>query len=307
MAFWSCAISELSAARLPLAADRIAVDSAVREIAENKTGLLADPVRSAVRYALAGGGKRVRGLLVLAAYRAAGGEGDACSLAASVEIIHAYSLVHDDLPCMDDDDMRRGRLSTHKAFDPATAAAAGAAMIPLAAEVARESGAALGLPAHRADKIVMVLMQGAGAGGMIGGQLLDLEGEGKALSREELDAIHTAKTGALIAASVRIGGMAADATEAQLEALGRFGRDIGLAFQIMDDVLDVTSSTDRLGKVAGRDAELKKSTYPALLGVDGAIRHAALLVEDGCGALKANGLLTGDLEQLADFIVSRSH
>jgi geranylgeranyl pyrophosphate synthase len=246
-------------------------------------------------------------MLVIAAYRAGGGQGDASRLAASVEIIHAYSLVHDDLPCMDDDDMRRGRLSTHKAFDPATAAAAGAAMIPLAASVAREAAVELELPPNRADTIVKVLMQEAGAGGMIGGQLLDLEGEGKALSRDDLDAIHTAKTGALIAASVKIGGIAAGAGDAGVAALGRFGRDIGLAFQIMDDVLDVTSSSDKLGKTAGRDAKLGKSTYPALLGVDGAIKRASALVDDGCGALRANGLLTADLEQLADFIVSRSH
>lgn len=245
--------------------------------------------------------------MLLAAYRAAGGDGDASGLAASVEIIHAYSLVHDDLPCMDDDDMRRGRLATHKAFGVATAAASGAAMICVAASVSHKSALRLELPEPLANTIVKVLMDGAGASGMIGGQLLDLAGEGKALSREELDAIHTAKTGALIAASVKIGGMAAGADEAQVEALDRFGRDVGLAFQIMDDVLDVTSSTDKLGKMAGRDAELGKSTYPALLGVDGAIARATSLVDDGCNALRARGLLTSDLEYLAGFIVSRSH
>jgi geranylgeranyl pyrophosphate synthase len=246
-------------------------------------------------------------MLVVAAYRAAGGTGDASRLAASVEIIHAYSLVHDDLPCMDDDDMRRGRLSTHKAFDESTAAAAGAAMIPLAAHVAREGARALQLPALQADMIIKVLMQGAGAGGMIGGQLLDLAGEGRTLSREDLDAIHAAKTGSLIAASVRIGGIAAGADDDQLDALDRYGRDIGLAFQIMDDVLDVTSSSDKLGKTAGRDVQMQKSTYPALLGVSGAISRAAALVEDGCVALRQRGLLTSGLEQLAGFIVSRSH
>ena len=150
-------------------------------------------------------------------------------------------------------------------------------------------------------------MQGAGAGGMIGGQLLDLAGEGVPLSRSELDTIHRAKTGALIASSVRLGGIAAGASAERVTALGRYGESIGLAFQIMDDVLDVTSSTDRLGKVAGRDAELGKSTYPALLGVDGAVARAAQLVEEGCGALRQQGLLTDELETLAGFIVSRSH
>ena len=142
---------------------------------------------------------------------------------------------------------------------------------------------------------------------MIGGQHLDLAGEGLALSRDELDAIHRSKTGALIAASVRVGGLAAGCTSARLDAFRLYGESIGLAFQIMDDVLDVTSSTDRLGKTVGRDAELGKSTYPALLGVDGAVKRAAMLVDEGCDALGREGLLTGELERLAGFIVSRSH
>ena len=228
-------------------------------------------------------------------------------IGAAVEIIHSYSLVHDDLPCMDDDDVRRGRPSTHRAFSVPIATAAGAAMIPLAARVVTRSAEELRLPASASGTIVKVLMQGAGAGGMIGGQLRDLAGEGLSLSREDLDAIHRSKTGALIAASVKIGGLAANAESARLEAFGRYGESIGLAFQIMDDVLDVTSSTDRLGKTAGRDVELRKSTYPALLGVDGAVARAASLVEDGMDALRKQNLLTGELESLADFIVSRSH
>ena len=246
-------------------------------------------------------------MLVIAAYHAAGGKGDVSGLGAAVEIIHSYSLVHDDLPCMDDDDVRRGRPSTHRAFSVPVATTAGAAMIPLAARVAARAATELRLPASASGTIVKVLMQGAGAGGMIGGQLRDLAGEGLSLSREDLDAIHRSKTGALIAASVKIGGIAANAASASLEAFGRYGESIGLAFQIMDDVLDVTSSTDRLGKTAGRDVELGKSTYPALLGVDGAVSRAASLVEDGMEALRRQNLLTGELESLADFIVSRSH
>ena len=249
----------------------------------------------------------MRGMLVLAAYEAAGGEGDASGLAASIEIVHAYSLIHDDLPCMDDDDMRRGRPSTHRQFTVPVAAAAGAAMVPLAAAAALDSARSLQLPADTGCTIVRVLMQGAGAGGMIGGQHLDLAGEGLDLTRDELDAIHRSKTGALIATSVRIGGLAAGASDSRLDALSSYGESIGLAFQIMDDVLDVTSSTARLGKTAGRDAELGKSTYPALLGVDGAVRRAAGLVEEACDRLRREGLLTGELEHLAGFIVSRSH
>jgi geranylgeranyl pyrophosphate synthase len=142
---------------------------------------------------------------------------------------------------------------------------------------------------------------------MIGGQFLDLAGEGLALSRDELDEIHRSKTGALIATSVRLGGIAAGASETRLDALASYGESIGLAFQIMDDVLDVTSSTARLGKTAGRDAELGKSTYPALLGVDGAVQRAAILVEQACDHLRRENLLTEELEHLAGFSVSRSH
>lgn len=246
-------------------------------------------------------------MLVLAAYDAAGGTGDASGLAAAVEIIHAYSLVHDDLPCMDDDDMRRGRPSTHRVFDIAVATAAGAAMIPFAALTVHRSARALPLPETACCTIVKVLMQGAGAGGMIGGQLLDLDGEGRDLSREELDQIHAAKTGALISASVQIGGIAANASARAVESLGHYGSRIGLAFQIMDDVLDVTASTDRLGKTVGRDAALRKSTYPALMGVDQAVAGAGALIDDACSELHAENLLSPDLERLARFIVSRSH
>lgn len=304
---WSCAISQDKGGLALFSDYRSQVEGSVAEVTKREALDFPEPVRSAIVYALSSGGKRLRGMLVLAAYRAAGGQGDASGIAAAVEIIHAYSLVHDDLPCMDDDDMRRGRPSTHRAFSIPVATAAGAAMIPLAARVAHRSASALRLPESACCMIVKVLMQGAGAGGMIGGQLLDLAGEGVELSRDELDAIHRSKTGALIATSVRLGGLAAGASEAKLEAFDRYGESTGLAFQIMDDVLDVTSSTDRLGKIVGRDAELGKSTYPALLGVDGATQRAASLVEEGCDALRLQGLLTSELEGLAGFIVSRSH
>jgi geranylgeranyl pyrophosphate synthase len=243
----------------------------------------------------------------MSAYRAAGGAGDVSAIAAAVEVVHSYSLVHDDLPCMDDDDMRRGRLSTHRAFGVSIATAAGAAMIPLAAGAAFRGARELQLPVNACCMIVKVLMQAAGAGGMIGGQHMDLAAEGGALAREELDAVHSAKTGALISASVRLGGLAASADAPRLRALDEFGDSIGLAFQIMDDVLDVTASSDQLGKTAGRDAKLGKSTYPALLGVDAARERAGSLVARGAGALREQNMLTGELERLAGFIISRSH
>jgi geranylgeranyl pyrophosphate synthase len=244
-------------------------------------------------------------LLFFAAYRTAGGTSDASVLAAAIEIVHAYSLVHDDLPCMDDDDMRRGRPTVHRAFGTRVAMTAGVAMVPLAAAVALDGGRALGMPAVACGGLVAELMRASGAGGMIGGQLLDLEGEGRPLALHELERIHRAKTGALISAAIRIGGIAARADASQLAALSRFGDAIGLAFQIADDVLDVTATTDRLGKTAGRDVDLAKSTYPAVLGVDGAKQRAESLVAEGCASLRAAGLLSTELDTLARFVVER--
>ena len=249
---------------------RETVEVGLARVSRQELSALPSSVTDPIRYSIDGGGKRLRGMLLLAAYRAAGGAGDASGLAAAVELIHAYSLVHDDLPCMDDDDIRRGRPTAHRVFGVHATTVAGAAMIPLAARIAYDSAVALVLPGETGCTIVKVLMRAAGAGGMIGGQLADLDAEGADLSREELDLIHSAKTGALIAASLEMGGLAAGATQSKVRALADFGSRIGLAFQIMDDVLDVTSSTDMLGKTTGRDAALRKSTYPALLGVEGA-------------------------------------
>ena len=259
----------------------------------------------AVRYSLLGEGKRLRGILLLEAYRACGGTGDAHELAASVEVVHAYSLVHDDLPCMDDDDVRRGRPTVHRVYGVSIATAAGLAMVPLAARSAWHAARSLGLSNDETAHVVRDLMVASGAGGMIGGQLLDLEAEGVPLTLEALERVHRLKTGALITASVVLGARAARASSARRDALARYGAAIGLAFQIADDVLDVTSTTDELGKTAGRDLALQKSTYPALLGIEGAIERAVALVEDGCVALAEEGLLTSTLEQLARFIVER--
>ena len=251
-----------------------AVQRALGRICSDSLHGMPAAVADAVRYSLMGEGKRLRAILLIAAYRACGGQGDVTGLAAAVEVVHAYSLVHDDLPCMDDDDMRRGRPTVHRVFGVPVATAAGLAMVPLAARCAAAASRSLGMAPARVGTIVRELMQAAGAAGMIGGQLLDLEGEGLALSLEQLERIHRAKTGALLTASVRLGGLAAVAEPATLDALSRYGAAIGLAFQIADDVLDVTSTTDELGKTAGRDVALRKSTYPALLGIEGAITRA---------------------------------
>jgi geranylgeranyl pyrophosphate synthase len=288
-----------------IAAARRAIDAALEEFCEVFLGDLEGGIGDAVRYSLLGEGKRLRPALLLASYEAAGGTRNASRLAAAVEVVHAYSLVHDDLPCMDDDDMRRGRPTAHKAFGVRAATAAGVAMVPLAVRCAIRGATDLGLPDDATRAIVATLMRASGAGGMIGGQLLDLEGERRALTLRELERVHAAKTGALIGASVRIGGIAAGCGAARLAALERYGDAVGLAFQIADDVLDVTATTDVLGKTAGRDLVLQKSTYPALLGIEGATGRAAALVDDSCVALEGAGLLTPMLEHLARYVVNR--
>jgi len=296
-------VSDLVA--LSLAVDRRAIDDALASFCGAELGGIEPRVAEAIEYSLLGGGKRLRAMLVAAAYEAVGGTGDCRVLAAAVEVVHAYSLVHDDLPCMDDDDVRRGRPTVHRVFGIAVAACAGLAMVPLAARCAYRGGLSLGLPPAGAANIVRELMRAAGAGGMIGGQLLDLEAEGVMLPLDELERVHRAKTGALITASARAGAMAAVADERQLAALERYGSAIGLAFQIMDDVLDVIATTDELGKTAGRDAALQKSTYPALLGTDGARHRAAALTEDAKSALQAASILTPSLDAIAQYVITR--
>ncbi|HET7188778.1 MAG TPA: farnesyl diphosphate synthase [Gemmatimonadaceae bacterium] len=299
-------LSTMSEPRAELARAQSAINEALARFADRHLAGTPDTVRDAIRYSLLGEGKRMRGILVLSAYEAAGGAGDASELAAAVEVVHAYSLVHDDLPCMDDDDMRRGRPTVHKVFGVAAATAAGLAMVPLAALCAAEAARALALDDAAVGSIVADLMRASGAGGMIGGQLLDLEGEGRPLALADLERIHRAKTGALITAAATVGGRAASASGERLAALARYGEAVGLAFQIADDVLDVTATTDQLGKTAGRDLALRKSTYPALLGVEGAKGRAAALIDDGCRALREVGLCTPALEWIARFSVERT-
>jgi geranylgeranyl pyrophosphate synthase len=288
-----------------ISALRCAIDRALEQFCDRFLFEAPGAVGDAIRYSLLGEGKRLRPILVLASYESAGGKGDASALAAAVEVVHAYSLVHDDLPCMDDDDVRRGRPTVHKVYGVSAAMAAGLAMVPLAVRCALYGSAVLGLTQDVAARIVGELMRASGAGGMIGGQLLDLEGEGRALTLEELERVHRSKTGALITAAVRIGGLAAGANGTRIAALERYGEAVGLAFQIADDVLDVTATTDVLGKTAGRDLVLQKSTYPALLGIEGATERAGALVDEACRALQHAGLYTPMLEHLARYVVAR--
>ena len=288
-----------------LAVTRKLLADAMERLCERELGDVEPIVAEAIRYSLLGEGKRLRGLLVTCAYVASDGTGDVTELAASIEVVHAYSLVHDDLPCMDDDSVRRGLPTVHKAFGVRVASAAGLTMVPMAARSAFRAARTLGRSLEESGAIVRVLMRAAGAGGMIGGQLLDLEAEGRQLALQDLEHVHRAKTGALISASVRIGAMAAQAHETRVRAMGDFGDALGLAFQIADDVLDVTATTDQLGKTAGRDLALRKSTYPGLLGIDGAIERARSLANDACAHLTAAGLLTPALQALARHVVER--
>src|SRR3954469_8627879 len=211
--------------------DRATVARALVDACDQIAPHFSPRLLEAVRYSLVGGGKRFRALLLLSSYRAAGGSGDASLLAAAVEIVHAYSLIHDDLPCMDNDDIRRGRPTVHRAFDERVATTAGVAMVPFAARIAFAGGLRVGLQRAEAAAIARDVMIASGAGGMIGGQLLDLESEAQLLDLDGLERIHRGKTGALIRACTLIGGVAARGTTEQIQALIEFGEAIGLAFQ----------------------------------------------------------------------------
>jgi geranylgeranyl diphosphate synthase, type II len=290
----------------PLLEEREVIEAALSEVCADYLTALPSEVADAIRYALSTPGKRIRPILALCAYRACGGTGRAYRLACAVEIIHAYSLVHDDLPCMDDDDMRRGRPTVHKLHGSQTAIVAGVTMIPLAVAVARDACREMGLSRAGRSSVVQTLLAAAGMSGMIGGQVRDLSGEGLSLSLEQREEVHRSKTGALIVASLVMGGRAAEASPSRIDALGKFGAAVGLAFQIMDDVLDVTSTTKALGKTAGRDVALAKSTYPALMGVEAAKERAERLVAEGLSALEQEKMLTHELSQVANFIVTRT-
>jgi geranylgeranyl pyrophosphate synthase len=285
---------------------RKAIDVELSRVASDRLDL---PVRlrDAIHYSLTGEGKRLRGLLLMASYDALCGRGggDASGLAAAVEVVHAYSLVHDDLPCMDNDNMRRGRPTTHRKFDVATATVAGVTMVPIAVDQTLRAAHTLKLDTRTTRRLVSALMQASGATGMVGGQLMDLDGEGRSLSVVELEAMHRAKTGALITAAFTMGGIAAGGRPSAVDALTGAGSALGLAFQIADDVLDATESSEALGKTAGHDAALSKSTYASVLGVVPARERRDALVADAMARLDAAGLRTPPLERLAHFVAAR--
>ena len=275
-------------------------------------GVLPDPavapqrLHEAMRYAVLGGGKRVRPLLAHAAGTLAGAAAeDLDRIACAVELIHAYSLVHDDLPCMDDDVLRRGKPTVHVEFDEATALLAGDALQTLAFQVLAERP----LGADPANQLAMLnqLAVASGSRGMAGGQAIDLAAVGKRLGREELEFMHIHKTGALIRAAVLLGARAGGTLAAdELERLDHYAKVVGLLFQVVDDLLDAEADTATLGKTAGKDADNDKPTYVSLLGLVDARRLAEEMLDDARASLRPFGARALRLEQLADYIVHRA-
>ncbi len=290
-----------------LDATRPQIDEVLARWGERAASELGGRVGEAVAYSLAGPGKRFRPALVMATYRELGGMGDVTELAAAVEVVHTYSLVHDDLPCMDDDDLRRGRPTTHVQFDVATATEAGFRMVPLAARVLAAGATRLRLTKDATSQVGGLLFRGAGAAGMVGGQLLDLENEGKPASIEQLTEIHTRKTGALISACVQIGSTAAGADAARMAAVLNYAQEIGMAFQISDDVLDATASSTQLGKTAGKDERQNKATFATVLGLEAAAGEAERCVQNAIAQLGRGGVDSVLLEEMAQFIINRRH
>ena len=309
-------------ARAILRAHWAAVDAGLRGLRDRYAAIAGGdggPARllDAIDYSLLAGGKRLRPALILETCRACGDGGQGAShlalapgksaLAAAVamELIHTFSLVHDDLPAMDDDDLRRGRPTNHKVFGEAMAVLAGDAMTVMAFEVIAADADPAVAPA-----LVFELARAAGPAGMIGGQLLDIDGENQALSLDQLQQIHRLKTGALLTASCRMGALSATRESAvgghgRLEAVTAFGRHLGLAFQIVDDVLDVTSTPEQMGKATGKDAGKGKNTYPGLLGLEASRQMAAAELHAALAAIEPLGPAADGLRALARFVVER--
>ncbi len=256
-------------------------------------------IHSVMRYSVFAGGKRIRPALVLASHEACGGAADnsrAALAGAALEMLHTFSLMHDDLPCMDDDDYRRGRPTAHRAFNEAIAVLGGDALCIYAFEILADVGNCM---------LIKEIAQALGTGGMIGGQLVDMESEGKEVNREVVEYIHHNKTAALLRAAVRTGAILADASSETLDALSSYGMRIGLAFQVVDDILDEEGTTEQLGKDAGSDRERGKATFPAVSGMEESKRYARWLVEAATDDISFLGEKGGVLIALAEYIRTR--
>ena len=262
-------------------------------------------IHQAMRYSLFAGGKRLRPILCLAAAEACGGRIEpALPLACAVECIHTYSLVHDDLPSMDNDDLRRGRATCHKVFGEGIAILTGDALLTIAFEIAAKSKTT---KRYGLQAVMNEIAVAAGSQRLIAGQVADLEAEGRRIGRSQLRYIHLNKTAALLTTSVRLGAMAANATNRQLSAITAFGGALGLAFQVIDDILDVTQTSEKLGKSAGKDIAADKATYPAVIGLDESRAEARRLTTKAHASLKTLGKKGNRLRELADYLLQREY
>jgi geranylgeranyl diphosphate synthase type II len=264
-------------------------------------------IHEAMRYSVFAGGKRLRPILVIAGAEAVGGRmDDVLGTACAFECIHTYSLIHDDLPAMDDDDYRRGRPTSHKVYGEAIAILAGDALLTHAfGLVAVDCGAGAGFPAALLPRVLAEVVAAAGTGGMLGGQVVDIQSEGRRVSPETLEFIHTCKTAALIRGALRAGALLAGAAEPALAALTTYGARIGLAFQIVDDILDEEGSLETLGKTAGSDRRKQKCTYPGLHGLEASRARAANLTREAQAALAPLGPAAAPLAALAELVLTR--
>jgi geranylgeranyl diphosphate synthase, type II len=282
---------------------RRAIDAALEKLLP-AAEVRPDTIHKAMRHSVFAGGKRLRPILCLEAARMIAGRlpDGIEELGSALEMLHTYSLIHDDLPALDNDDLRRGKPTCHVVFGEALAILAGDALQTQAYEIL----ARLKCPAEARVKIIEEIARGTGTvDGMIGGQVKDLEAERQPPDAETLEYIHRSKTGALITSSLVSGGLYANGTPAEIECLRDFGRSVGLAFQIVDDVLDVTQSSEQLGKTAGKDTASQKATYPSLFGIDESLRRADALISSGCAALDSFAERAETLKQLAHFLVER--
>ncbi len=262
-------------------------------------------IHNAMRYSLFAGGKRLRPILCLAAAEACGGATKpALPLACAVECIHTYSLVHDDLPSMDNDDLRRGRPTSHKVFGEGVAVLTGDALLTIAFEIATQ---AMPTRRHTLRDMLHELAVAAGSRKLIAGQVADLEGEGKPVDRAGLRYIHENKTAAMLAVSVRLGAMSANANPKELGAIGDFGHSLGLAFQVIDDILDVTQTSEKLGKSAGKDVAAQKATYPSVIGLDASRREAKRLTQKANAALEPFGARAEMLRAIGSHLLEREY
>jgi geranylgeranyl diphosphate synthase type II len=287
-----------------LEARRATVDAALDRVLPPESAPPTN-IHRAMRYSVLAPGKRLRPILVIAGAEAVGGRSDdVLDTACALELIHAYSLIHDDLPAMDDDDYRRGRLTNHKVFGEAMAILAGDALLTLAFRLVAGNAARVAAPAI-VGVVVTEVADAAGTDGMVGGQVVDIESEGKTISPEMLDYIHLHKTAALIRSALRVGALLAGARAEQVEAISQAGRALGLAFQIVDDILDVEGSTEELGKTAGKDEQQQKATYPAYHGLEASRAKARVLIDQAKLALAPLGDRAEPIRALADFIFER--